>query len=51
MGQGLKAQGSNHPEESGPPKGRQVPVMTIGETVSRQDLPQPQEWGQGQGPD
>lgn len=50
MGQGFKAQGSNHPEESGPPKGRQVPVMTVGEIVSRQGLTQPQKWEQGQAP-
>lgn len=51
MGQGFKAQGSNHPEESGPPKGRQVPVMTCGEIVSRRGLTQPQKWEQGQRPD
>lgn len=51
LGQEFKAQGSNHPEESGPPKVKQVPVMTVGRIVSRQGLTRPQKWEQGQGPD
>lgn len=29
MGQGFKTQGSNNPEESGPPMGKQDPVTTV----------------------
>ena len=50
LGQGFKAQGSNNPEDSGPPKGRQVPVRTVGRIVSRRGPIRPQKWGQGQGP-
>lgn len=50
LGQGFKTQRSNHPEDWAPPKGRQVPVRTVGRIVSRQGLIRPQKWGQGQGP-